>query len=79
MRNRTSIQRRDVAAHAPPYSRAGKVVVVCRPGLLQLPVCTENLVRFDLTKESLNVDHNGRADILPLEPGRLALQVQEPT
>jgi hypothetical protein len=40
-------------------------------------VCTENLVRFDLTPESLNVDHNGRADILPLEPGRLDLQAQE--
>jgi hypothetical protein len=44
-----------------------------------LRVCTENLVRFELTTESLNVDHNGRADILPLEPGRLDLQAQEPT
>jgi hypothetical protein len=43
------------------------------------PVCTENLVRFDLTTESLNVGHNGRADILPLEPVRLDLQAQEPT
>jgi hypothetical protein len=42
-------------------------------------VCTENLVRFDLTTESLNVGHNGRADILPLEPVRLDLQAQEPT
>jgi hypothetical protein len=37
------------------------------------------LVRFDLTTESLNVDRNGRADILPLEPVRLDLQAQEPT
>jgi hypothetical protein len=43
------------------------------------PVCTENLVRFDLTTESLNVDHNGRADIRRLEPVRLDLQAQEPT
>ena len=42
-------------------------------------VCTENLVRFELTTESLNVDRNGRSDILPLEPGRLDLQAQEPT
>jgi hypothetical protein len=26
-------------------------------------VCTENLVRIDLMRESLNVDHDGRADI----------------
>ena len=42
------------------------------------PVCTENLVRFDLTTESLNVDRDGRADSLALEPGCLALQAQEP-
>src|SRR5215470_8492021 len=29
--------------------------------------------------ESLNVGHDGRADILRLEPGCLALQAQEPT
>jgi hypothetical protein len=29
--------------------------------------------------ESLNVGREGRADILPLEPGRLVLQAQEPT
>jgi hypothetical protein len=28
------------------------------------PVCTENLVRVDLMRESLNVSHDGRADIL---------------
>jgi Integrase core domain len=39
-------------------------------------VCTENLVRFDLMTETLNVGRNGRADILPLEPGRLVLQAQ---
>ena len=27
------------------------------------PVCTENLVRIDLMRESLNVGHDGRADI----------------
>src|SRR6266568_8883568 len=27
------------------------------------PVCTENLVRIDLMRESLNVSHDGRADI----------------
>jgi hypothetical protein len=42
------------------------------------PVCTENLVHFDLMTESLNVGRDGRADSLPLEPGCLALQVQEP-
>jgi len=31
------------------------------------PVCTENVVRFDLQIESLNVRCDGRADILPLE------------
>jgi hypothetical protein len=34
---------------------------------------------FDLITESLNVGHDGRADILRLEPGCLALQAQEPT
>jgi hypothetical protein len=42
------------------------------------PVCTENLVRFDLTTESLNVIRDGRADSLPLEPACLSLQAQEP-
>jgi hypothetical protein len=31
-------------------------------------VCTENVVRFDLLIESLNVRGDGRANILPLEP-----------
>src|ERR1700730_16907713 len=48
--------------------------------LLRPPPCVyRKLVRFDLTTESLNVDHNGRADILPLEPVLLDLQAQEPT
>jgi hypothetical protein len=42
-------------------------------------VCTENVVRFDLLIESLNVRGDGRANILPLEPGWLDLQVQEST
>jgi hypothetical protein len=29
-------------------------------------VCTENLIRIDLMRESLNVDRDGRADIPPL-------------
>jgi hypothetical protein len=33
---------------------------------------------FDLVTESLNVGDNGRADFSLLEPGCLALQVQEP-
>jgi len=41
-----------------------------------LRLCTENLVRFDLMTEPLNVGR-GRADFLPLEPGRLVLQAQE--
>jgi hypothetical protein len=32
-------------------------------------VCAENLVRFDLMTESLNVGRDGRADIPPLELG----------
>jgi hypothetical protein len=43
-----------------------------------LPVCSENLVRFDLTTESLNVGRDGRDDNLPLELGCFALQVEEP-
>ena len=42
-------------------------------------VCTENLVRFDLMTESLNVGGDGRADYPSPEPGRRALQAQEPT
>jgi hypothetical protein len=42
-------------------------------------MCTENLVRIDLMKESLTVGHDGRADISFREPGRLALQVQGTT
>jgi hypothetical protein len=45
-----------------------------RPG-----VCIENFIRIDLVRESLNVDQDGRADMSLLEPGCLALQVQEPT
>jgi hypothetical protein len=42
-------------------------------------VCAEKPHPFDLLTESLNVGDNGRADIPLLEPGCLALQVQEPT
>jgi hypothetical protein len=34
---------------------------------------------FDLATESLSLDHDDRADVLPLEAGYLALQAQEPT
>ena len=33
---------------------------------------------FHLMRESLNVGRDGRIDILPLEPGRVDLQAQEP-
>jgi hypothetical protein len=56
---------REVGAHQQPRART--------------VVCTKNLVRFDLTTGSLNVDRNGRDDILSLEPGHLDLQAQEPT
>jgi ribulose 1,5-bisphosphate synthetase/thiazole synthase len=36
-------------------------------------VCTENLVPIDLVRGSLNVGHDGRADISLREPGCLAL------
>lgn len=42
-------------------------------------VCTENVIRFDLVTESLNVGRNGRTNILPFEPICLALQVQGST
>ena len=34
---------------------------------------------LDLVRESLNVGHDGRADLPVLEPGFFTLQVQEPT
>ena len=58
----------------PVDARASLIVLAAQ---LQA-VCTENLVRIDLMKESLNVG-DGRADISLREPGCLALQVQEPT
>jgi hypothetical protein len=42
--------------------------------LLNTGVCTENVIRFDLLIESLNVGRDGRADILPLESGWLDLR-----
>jgi hypothetical protein len=44
-----------------------------------IPVCTENLVRIDQMRESLNVGRDGRSDISVREPGCFALQLQEPT
>jgi hypothetical protein len=41
--------------------------------------CTENADRLDLETESLNVGHDGSADISPFEPGWLAPQVEEPS
>jgi hypothetical protein len=54
-----------VPTHHKPYKVAGP------------RVRTENLVRFDLLTESLNVGLNGRADHTPLEFGCLDLQAQE--
>jgi hypothetical protein len=34
---------------------------------------------LDVVRESLNVGHDGRADLPVLEPGFFTLQVQEPT
>jgi hypothetical protein len=41
-------------------------------------VCTENLVRVDLMRESLNVGHDGRADISLREPGCLVFKFKSP-
>jgi len=38
-------------------------------------VCTENLIRFDLVTESLNVGCDGRAVVLPFETIGLAVQI----
>jgi pimeloyl-ACP methyl ester carboxylesterase len=40
-------------------------------GHVRAPVCTENLVRVDPMRESLNVGHDGRADISLRELGCL--------
>jgi hypothetical protein len=52
-----------------------------RPGacIVVTGVCTENLVRFDLMAESLNIGRDDRPDASFPELGCLALQVQEPT
>jgi putative SOS response-associated peptidase YedK len=49
------------------------------PNWWSKPVCTENVVRIDLEGESLNVDHDGRADDSLLELDWLGAQVQERT
>ena len=43
------------------------------------PVCTENLILFDYVTESPNVNGDDRAALLPPDPVRLAIQVEEPT
>src|SRR5215831_3621856 len=54
--------------------------VVWFPARITAATCVYRKRRpFDLITESLNVGHDGRADILRLEPGCLALQAQEPT
>jgi hypothetical protein len=35
-------------------------------------VCIENLIRIDLVRESLNVDHNGRAESAASASARVA-------
>jgi hypothetical protein len=48
-------------------------------GVTPSAVRAENLVRFDLVIESLNVGRDGGASTVPAEPAWLALQVQEPS
>ena len=60
--------------HAKPSQQLWKLLRVVEA---EGAVCTENLVRFDLMTESLNVGRDGRIDIFPLEPGRVVLQAQE--
>jgi hypothetical protein len=43
------------------------------------PVCTENVIRIDLVKESLNFDHDGRAAFLLSDVAGVAVRVEEPT
>jgi hypothetical protein len=47
--------------------------------VLVLPVCTENLMLFDCVTESPNVSGNDRSVMLPRDPVRLAIQIEEPT
>ena len=42
-------------------------------------VCTENLILFDYVTESPNVNGDDRAALLPPDPVRLAIQVEEST
>jgi len=57
-----------------PFAGSGTVLIAAE----RTCVCRKRRP-FDLMTESLNVGHDGRADILPLEPGCLALQVEGPT
>jgi hypothetical protein len=42
-------------------------------------VCAENLVPFDLTKESRTVGHDGRAALLRFEAVGFTVQADQPT
>ena len=53
--------------NSPRFSRAAKPCAYQKPR------------PYDFLTESLNVGHDGRTDIAVVEPGCLALQVQEPT
>jgi hypothetical protein len=44
-----------------------------------MAVCTENVIRVDLVKESLNVGHDGRAALFLSNVAGVAVQVEEPT
>jgi hypothetical protein len=48
-------------------------------GAAAWPVYTENVIRIDLMKESLNVGHDGRAGLLLSDVAGVAVQVEEPT
>ena len=68
------------AAHAAPSA----AFALGRPrpvhlALSSLPVCTENLILIDYVTESPNVNGDDRAAMLPADPVRLAVQVEEPT
>jgi hypothetical protein len=45
----------------------------------EVAVCAENVIRFDLVTESLNVSRDGRTATLLSELAGFAVQAEEPT